>query len=78
MHNNKEVHDLYSSMSITGMIKSRMIRSCTWHILGRTEMHAGFWWGNIKERDHFEDLDTDKKIILKWLLRNRLEGHGLD
>jgi len=46
-----------------------MIRSCTRHILGRTEMHAGFWWGNMKERDHIEDLGTDKKIILKWLLK---------
>ena len=23
-------------------------------------------------------LGTDKKIILKWFLKNRLEGHGLD
>jgi hypothetical protein len=68
MHN-EEVHDLYSSISITWMIKSRMIRSCTWHILGRTEINAGFWWGNMKERVHFEDLGTDNKIILKWLLK---------
>ena len=32
-------------------------------------MHAGFWWGNMKERDHFEFLGTDKKIIPKWLLK---------
>jgi hypothetical protein len=32
-------------------------------------MHAGFWWGNMKERECFEDLGTDKKIILKCLLK---------
>jgi hypothetical protein len=62
MHN-EEVRDLYSSGRIIWMIISRMIRLCTWHILGRTEMHAGFWWGNMKETDHFEDIGKDKKII---------------
>jgi hypothetical protein len=23
----------------------------------------GFWWGNLKERDHFEDLDVDGRVI---------------
>jgi hypothetical protein len=32
---------------------------------GRGEVHIGFWWGNPKERDHFEDLDVDGRIILK-------------
>jgi hypothetical protein len=68
MHN-EEVHDLYSSTSITWMIKLRMIKPYTWHILGRTEMHAGIWWENMKVRDYSEDLGRDKKIILKWLLK---------
>jgi hypothetical protein len=28
---------------------------------------AGFWWGNLQEGDHIENLDIDGKIILKWI-----------
>ena len=28
-------------------------------------MHTGFWWGNLRERDHLEDLSVDGRIILK-------------
>jgi hypothetical protein len=35
-----------------------------WHV-GGEEMYTGFWWGNMKERDYFEDLDADGRIILK-------------
>jgi len=34
--------------------------------MGEREMHAEFWWGNLKERDHLEDLDVGGKIILKF------------
>ena len=36
---------------------------------GRREVHAGFWWGNLKEREHFEDTGVDERIILRWILR---------
>jgi hypothetical protein len=29
-----------------------------YHICGGGEVHAGFWWGNQKERDKFKDLDV--------------------
>jgi len=29
---------------------------CTW-----------FWWGNLREKDHWEDLDVDGRIILGWI-----------
>ena len=28
-----------------------------------------FWWGNLRERDHWGDQDVDGRIILKWILR---------
>jgi hypothetical protein len=33
--------------------------------MGRGEVYTGFWWGNLRERDHLEDLDVDGRIILK-------------
>jgi hypothetical protein len=36
---------------------------------GRGEVHTGFWWGNLRERDHLEDPDICGKIILKWIFR---------
>jgi len=32
-------------------------------------MHTEFWWGNVKERDRFEDPNVDVRIILKWIFR---------
>jgi len=38
---------------------------------GRRDIHAGFWWGNLKERNLLEDQDTDRKIILKWIFKKK-------
>jgi hypothetical protein len=38
-----------------------------WHVLGRGEVHTGFWWGNLRERDHLEDLGIDENVILKCI-----------
>jgi hypothetical protein len=32
-------------------------------------VHTGFWWGNVKERDHLEDQGVDRRVILKWIFR---------
>jgi len=29
-------------------------------------MWTGFWWGNLRERDHLEIIGVDGRIILKW------------
>jgi hypothetical protein len=32
-------------------------------------VHTGFWWGNLREDDHLEDLGIDRRIILKWVFK---------
>jgi len=35
----------------------------------KREAYTGFWWGNVRERDHLEDPDVDGRIILRWIFR---------
>ena len=32
-------------------------------------MHTGFWWRNLREREHSEDPGVDGRIILRWIIR---------
>jgi hypothetical protein len=40
-----------------------------WHVWETGEVHTGFWWGDLRERDHLEDLGVDVRIILKWIFK---------
>jgi hypothetical protein len=42
------------------------------------EIHTRFWWGNLKERDNFQDLDIGGRNILQGSYRNWRGGYGLD
>jgi hypothetical protein len=62
---NKELSALYSSPNII------------WVIIWETgKLHTGFYWGDMRERDHLKDLGIDRRIILKRSLEKR-EG-GMD
>jgi len=32
-------------------------------------VYAGFWWGNLRERDHLGDPGMDGRILLRWIFR---------
>ena len=65
---NEELNDLYSSPSIMRVIKPRRM---TWagHVWRKGEVCTRFWWGNLKERDHWGDQDVDGRIILRLIFR---------
>jgi hypothetical protein len=67
---NEELHDLCSSPNILQVIKSRRMRLAG-HVarLGMGEACIGFWWGNLRERDHWGDAGLDGRIILTWIFR---------
>jgi hypothetical protein len=77
---NEQLHDLYCSSNIVRVIKSRM----RWagHVAWMGEeigMYSiGFWWGNLRERDHCRDPGIDGEIILGWIFRKwNVWGYGL-
>jgi hypothetical protein len=37
-------------------------------------MYAKFWWGNLTERDHFEDLGVDGRILKIFLKETKWDG----
>ena len=44
---------------------------------GDKKGHTGFWWGNLREKDHLEDLDIDRRIILKCIFK-KWNGGGIN
>ena len=77
---NEKLHDMSSSLNITRMIKkkssslniTRMIKSGKDEMRGAVarigreeEVHAKFWWGNLRERNHLEEPGIDGLIILQ-------------
>jgi hypothetical protein len=37
---------------------------------------TGFWWGNLRERDHWGNPDVDGRIIFKMELQEVGGGYG--
>ena len=67
LHNEK-LNDLYSLPNIVRVVKSIRMRWAG-HVARMGEECTGFWWGNLKERDHCGDPDADGRIILRWIFR---------
>jgi hypothetical protein len=44
---------------------------------GKRQVCTGFWWENLRVRDHLEDPDIDGRITLKWICKKWDGGHGL-
>jgi hypothetical protein len=67
---NEQISELCSSPNIIRLIESRKMR---WvgnvARMRKGEVHAGFRWGKLRERDHLEDPDLDWRIKLRWIFR---------
>jgi hypothetical protein len=37
--------------------------------MGETEVHTGFWWGDMRESEHLGDAGVNGRIILKWIFK---------
>ena len=72
---NEELNVLYCSPNIIRMIKSRRWAG---HVarVGREEVYTGFWWGNLRERDHLDDPGVDGSTILRWIFTKWELGGG--
>jgi hypothetical protein len=60
----EELHNFYTSLDINKIVKSTWMRwsACVAHT-GQKRNDTGFWWGNLKKRDHLQDLGIDGMII---------------
>ena len=47
------------------------------HIWGGGQLYTGFWWGNLRERDHLGDPGVEGRIILRWIFR-KCDVGGMD
>jgi hypothetical protein len=67
---NKELHDLFSLPNIVRVIKSRRMRWAG-HVarMGRAVAFTWFWWGSLRERDHWGYSGLNGWIILRWVFR---------
>jgi hypothetical protein len=41
------------------------------------EAYTGFWWGNLRERNHLENPGIVGRIILRWMFK-RWDVGGMD
>jgi len=49
-----------------------------WQVWGKGEVHTGFWWGNLRERDYLEHLGAVGRTIFKCIFSILDREQGLD
>jgi hypothetical protein len=77
--NNEELHNLYASPNIIGVIRLRRIKwAGNIARVGDTRNAHKILVGKSEKRNHSEDLGIDGKIILEWLSLDRVGRCGLD
>jgi len=37
------------------------------------QAHTGFWWGDLWERDHLENLGVDGRVVLNWFFMDLID-----
>jgi hypothetical protein len=65
---NEEFNELYcSSNSLSDKIENKM----GGHVarMGEKNVYTGFWWGNLRERNHLGNTGVDGRNILRWIFR---------
>jgi hypothetical protein len=73
----KELHDLYSSLNIIRVIKSRRMRWAE-HVARTRDRRSVYrvWWGDRRERYYMGDLGVNGRIKLKLVIRKWDGVHG--
>ena len=46
--------------------------------MGKGEVYTGFWWVNLRERDHLGDPGVEGRIILNGSSGSGMWGYGQD
>ena len=36
-----------------------------WHVWKTGEVHTGFWYGNLREREHLQDIGLDEGLYIE-------------
>jgi hypothetical protein len=70
--------EVHYSPNISRVIKSRRKEWSVFISMGG-EVNTGFWWGNLREKDHLEDPGINERIISRWIFSMLDMGwHGSD
>jgi hypothetical protein len=64
----EEIHDLYSSPPCD-QIKTNVMDGAVHHKLETGDMNTWFWWGDLRERNHLENLGIGARIKSKWIFQ---------